>query len=247
MQGHGTYYLSFHNGPPNQKQCYWPEYSCQYQLFSLTEDIIKAMENKKQVDLVLLVFCKVPHKRLLCKLKNNGIRCDLIIWIEQWLTKHSQRVIVDNHTSSEVPVKSGIPQGTVLGPLLFLLHINDIDTNILSTISLFAVDCIVCRTIDSECDSQGLQKDLDTILHWAETWQILLNKEKCVITWCTRSPSPIRTDYKLKDNIIKNISQHWYLGIILDMHWSHHITTMCKKANKSLNFIHQNLSKCHQD
>ena len=65
------------------------------------------------------------------------------------ITKHSQRVILENHTSSEVPVKSGIPQGTVLGPLMFLLYINDIDTNALSTIKLFADDCIVYRTTDS--------------------------------------------------------------------------------------------------
>ena len=78
---------------------------------------------------------------------------------------------------------------------------------------------------------------------------MLLNIEKCVIIRCTRSPSTIKTDYKLKDNIIKNTSQHRYLGIILDqsMHWSHHITAMCIKANKSLNFIRRNLSKCHQD
>ena len=99
----------------------------------------------------------------------------------QWLTKRSQRVILKNHTSNEAPVKSGVPQGTVLGPLMFLLYINDKDTNILSTIRLYADDCIVYRTIDSECDSQYLQKDLDTLLHWAETWHMLLNIEKCVI------------------------------------------------------------------
>ena len=72
-------------------------------------------------------------------------------------------------------MKLGVPQGTILGPLMFLLYINDIDTDILSTIRLFADDCIIYRTIDSERDSQYLQKDLNTILHWAEKWQILTN------------------------------------------------------------------------
>jgi len=93
-------------------------HSCQTQLPLLTEDILKAMDGKKQVDLVLLDFCKafneVLHKRLLNKLKRYGIQGDILNWIEQWLTKQSQRVILDNHTSSTLPVKSGVPQGTVL-------------------------------------------------------------------------------------------------------------------------------------
>ena len=74
----------------------------------------------------------------------------------------------------------------------------------------FADDCTAHRTIDSECDSQYLQKDLriDTILHWAETWQMLLKIDKCVIIRCTRLLSPIKTDYKLKGDMIKNTSKH---------------------------------------
>ena len=90
-------------------------------------------------------------------------------------------------------MKSGVPQGTVLGPLMFLLYINDIDADISSTIRLFADDCIIYRVINSEYDSQCLQKDLDTILCWAGKWQMKLNIDKCVKMQCTRSPSPIIT------------------------------------------------------
>ena len=96
-------------------------------------------------------------------------------------------------------MKSGVPQGTILGPLMFLLYTNDIDTDISSTIRLFADDCIVYRTIDSECDAYN--KAWIPFLHWAETWQMKLNIDKCVIMQCTRLPSTIKTDYKLYDDI----------------------------------------------
>jgi len=138
----------------------------------LTEDILKALDRKKQIDLVLLDFCKafdkVPHKRLLNKLKRYGIQGDIVKWIEQWLTKQCQRVVLDNHASNTLPVKSGVPQGTVLGPLMFLLYINDISKNISSTIRLFADDCIIYKVIDTEHDSRYLQGDLDVILQWTE-------------------------------------------------------------------------------
>ena len=83
------------------------------------------MDKKKQVDLIFLDFCKafdkVPHRRLLNKLKHYGITSNLVKWIEQWLTKRNQQVTLENHVSNKLPVKSGVPQGTVLGPLMFLL------------------------------------------------------------------------------------------------------------------------------
>ena len=105
------------------------------------------MDKKKQVDLIFLDFCKafdkVPHRRLLNKLKHYGITGNLVKWIEQWLTERNQQVTLENHVSSKLPVKSGVPQGTILGPLMFLMYINDIDENISSTVRLFADDCVM--------------------------------------------------------------------------------------------------------
>ena len=130
-------------------------------------------------------------------------------------------------------------QGTVLGSLMFLLYINDIDQNINSTIRLFADDCIIYRIIDTREETCNLQHDLDTISDWCRTWQMQLNIDKCVILRCTRSPSPIFFDYIIDDKVITSKDHHKYLGLTLHktMQWSYHIDTICKKASKALNFI----------
>ena len=99
---------------------------------------------------------------------------------------------------------------------------------------------------DTEHDSRCLQGDLDVILQWTEIWQMKLNIDKCLIIRCTRSSHLIEFAYKLNEIILKTAHQHQYLGITLDksMHWSYHIQALCKKANKTLNFIWRNLNKC---
>ena len=119
--------------------------SCETQLLITTQDIASALNNKRQIDLAVLdfskAFDKVPHQRLVQKLQFYGITGPTVRWIESFLSGRSQKVVVDGAQSLECPVISGVPQGTVLGPLLFLLFINDIAENIKSPIRLFADDC----------------------------------------------------------------------------------------------------------
>ena len=107
------------------------------------------MDQQKQVDLILLDFSEafdmVPHQRLLTNLAHYGIQGDAHRRIRSWLTLCTQRVVVDGEASDFVRVKSGVPQGTVLGPLMFLLYINNISENLTSHIRLFADDCIMYR------------------------------------------------------------------------------------------------------
>ena len=125
------------------------------------------------------------------KLKYYRIDSQVINWIAKWLTSRKQCVLLDGESSDYVPVTSGVPQGTVLGPLLFLIYINDIIENITSKLRLFADDCLLYRVITSEQDTVALQKDLDILAQWASKWQMKFNISKCTFMRCTRSLNPI--------------------------------------------------------
>ena len=227
-------------------------HSCETQLINVVEDVQRAFDQQKQVDLIMLDFQKafdtVPHKRLLHKLKSYGIEGQTLKWISLWLTNRLQRVTVDGATSTWVQVKSGVPQGTVLGPLLFLVYINDIGNNISSTLRLFADDCLLYRVIDSLEDVYLLQQDLNLIANWCQCWQMRLNINKCVTLQCYRSFSPLLTNYFIEGHTLERVDQHLYLGVMLDrtMSFVTHINNVISKASKVLNFVKRNLSKCLQ-
>ena len=113
-------------------------------------------------------FDKVPHKRLLYKLDFYGIRGSTHKWIDSWLSERSQKVVLDGRASDPVPVLSGVPQGSVLGPVLFLIFINDLPDNIRSSVRLFADDCVLYRNVKSPLDCQILQGILRKLhtKHW---------------------------------------------------------------------------------
>ena len=212
---------------PNQHG-FRPGLSCQTQLVLLVDEVLKAMDSHHQVDLLLLDFSKafdtVAHKKLLLKLAHYGIQSKTHQWIATWLTTRIQRVIVEGEKSTDKGVLSGVPQGTVLGPLMFLVYINDIDTDICSSVRLFADDCVLYRIIKTPEDHQQLQCDLDSLMHWTKQWQMKLNPEKCVTLRCTRSPTPHNTIYLINNQPLQVMDQHVYLGVKLhsSMSWSRH-------------------------
>jgi len=183
-------------------------------------------------------FDTVPYQRLLCNLRKCGIDGQTLEWISLWLTNRKQRVIVDGAESKWVRFKSGMPQSTVLGPLLFLIFINDIGIGISSTLRLFADDCLLYRVIDSTRDAELLQHDLHLITEWCKQWQMRLNLDKCVTLQCYRSLNPHLTNYFVENYTLENVNQHPYLGMILDktMSFTAHINTTILKASKMLNF-----------
>ena len=147
--------------------------SCETQLILTVNDLTKSLDDRKQTDIVLLdfskAFDKVPHKRLLGKLHYYGVRHQVLQWIGSFLHGRVQKVTLEGQCSQSSPVTSGVPQGTVLGPLLFLVYINDLPLMVSSHVRLFADDCVVYRVINNANDGLELQKDLDALQEWEKT------------------------------------------------------------------------------
>ena len=124
-----------------------------------------------------------------------GIQNSTLNWSSSFLTNRTQQVTIDNIQSDQLPVDSGVPQGTVLGPLLFLLFINDLPESVNSEIKLFADDCLVYRTINTHSDAITLQQDINKLEQWENTWQMKCNADNCFTIRITNSRNPIRVDY----------------------------------------------------
>ncbi len=188
-------------------------------------------------------FDVVPHHRLLSKLDYYGIRGSSLKWIEAFLSDRSQQVVVDGETSECAPVTSGVPQGSVLGPILFLSFINDMPEVISSKCRLFADDSIVYREIRSPEDTNMLQHDLDELHKWEVKWGMSFNPSKCHVMHMTRKKKPIVKDYTLKGETLKTVQSATYLGIELssDLTWTKHITKVCNKGNRALGFVKRNV------
>ena len=142
----------------------------------------------------------MPLHRLCCKLAHYGICGYTLTWIKELLTGRSQQVVVNGkYSNSAEAVTSGVPQGSVLGPLLFICYINDIVYKISSTIRLDADDTLIYRNIHSEADVSVLQSDLNTVLKWAEDWQMTFNPQKTEFLRITNKHNSISLSYYFKD------------------------------------------------
>ena len=227
-------------------------HSCETQLLLTIEDLGKNLDEGYEVDLQIFDFSKasdkVPHQRLLSKLNYYGIQGKTLAWINFWLTERIQRVVVDGEASSFVKVNSGVPQGTVLGPLMFLLFINDIHENLDSTLRLFADDALLYRSINTMNDTIILQNDIDKLVSWSKTWQMQFNVTKCHTMKISRKKEPVLIDYYINGQKLSPVKNHPYLGVMLsnDLRWNSHVENIVAKANKSLGFVRRNLYPCSE-
>ena len=219
------------------------------QLLSTFHDFARSRNSSVAKDVVFLdlakAFDSVPHERLLIKLYSLGIESKLLNWLRHFLTCRKQRVVVRGTFSDWAPVISGTPQGTILGPILFLSYINDIVDSVSSKIQLFADDRKIFRELcNPSLDEQYLQTDLNNLGKWAKKWQLRFNEEKCEAMRITHSRDKSNTNYKL-GMVLKDVKSFKDLGITIskDLTWSEHISTIVNKANQVLGLIRRTLGQ----
>ena len=226
--------------------------SCESQLITTMDDLLYSFDNGRQVDVAVLDFSKafdtVPHNSLIGKLEHYGIDGKILDWINHFLKNRKQRVVVDGEFSSYATVDSGVPQGTVLGPLLFLLFINDLPSNVHSSkVRLFADDCLVYKEVKTAQDQIDLQKDLSALETWGNLWGMRFNAKKCNILRVTKKGgNPLQRFYTLNNQILQEVPDAKYLGIQIDsnLDWSKHISSIVSRGYSKLGFLRRNLKGC---
>ena len=179
-------------------------------------------------------------------MQHYGIRGHLNDWVADFLRDRQQEVVLEGAHSSPTKVTSGVPQGTVLGPLLFLVYINDMPEGINSTVRLFADDSLVYRIIRSIEDQTILQEDLRKLQEWERKWQMQFNADKCEVLRITKKKNPTICNYSLHDQHLQTVKQAKYLGATIssDLSWNQHVDNTVKKATNSLNFLRRNIRDC---
>ena len=171
--------------------------SCITQLFEYIDDMTEAIDNGEDVDVIYLYFFKafdkVPNRRLDYKLEQYAIKTDLLLWIKNFLHDRQQRVTIGDSSSDWTPVSSGIPQGSVLGPILFLIYINDLPGAIDCCIKFFADDAKLYLKVNSLVQADQLQGNVTRSENWADNWRMFFKyKNVKSFMWETRiSMQPI--------------------------------------------------------
>ena len=211
--------------------------SCLTNLLDFMEEITRELDRGNCMDVVYLDFAKafdkVPHRRLLSKLEAHGIKGNVLEWIDSWLSDRRQRVCVEGELSDWARVKSGVPQGSVLGPLLFLIYINDIDEDILSKFAKFADDSKVARVVNNTDDAELLREDLEKLNKWSKDWQMEFNVDKCHVMHLGKNS--LNSQYTLGGSILKPTESERDLGVFIDK--SFKFSEQCNKAANSANAV----------
>ena len=218
-----------------------------HQLVFLYNTFCKALDDKKDIRIVFCdqskAFDRVWHAGLIFKLQSQGVKGEALLWIKDYLANRQQRVVIEGNSSSWGNICAGVPQGSVLGPLLFLVYINDITEHIKSQIKLFADDTSLFITIDDNIEelSAELNEDLNTIGVWAKNWLVNFNASKSKVLNVTlkRNFEHLDIPLKFEGEILDTVHAHKHLGIEFNskLTWKNHVLSISSNANKKISIL----------
>ena len=227
-----------------------PGDSCSNQLLSLVHEIHKAFDDKNclEVRSVYLdlskAFDKVWHGGLMFKLKQNGVNGKLLSLLDNYLQNRQQRVVINGQESKWAHIKSGVPQGSVLGPLMFLIFINDLESNLKCQVNFFADDTSIFTVVrDPEVSASDLNHDLDVIARWAHQWKMAFNPDPTKpaeeIVFSNKKVKVHHPPIFFNNIEVKRVNHHKHLGLILDsrLSFSNHINEKVNIARKWIGII----------
>lgn len=214
------------------------------QLLKYLDECLETVATGGVIDAIYLDFAKafdkVPHRRLMQKLEAYGIIGKTLGWIKAFLSDRSQRVVVNNDESIPGKVISGVPQGSVLGPLLFVIFINDLPGKVKSNVYLFADDTKIAKAVSTAEDALHLQDDLNRLLQWSRDWLLEFNLKKCHVLTLGRLDNITHThNYTMDNHKLEHVFDEKDLGVTIDfeMNFDEHISNKIRIANAIMGLI----------
>lgn len=215
------------------------------QLLHITNKITEALDRKDDACLVFLdiskAFDKVWHRGLLLKLRQFGVQGNLLQWFTSYLEHRKQQVVVGGVTSAALLIAAGVPQGSILGPLLFLIYINDLVDKLQCDPHLFADDTFLLDFfVNPVLSSIRVNRDLAIIREWGVLWKVFFNPIKTMYMLASKKTRPIIYPDPVFNGIpIKRVDSHKHLGLYITQNftWTHHIDCTLVKASKRLHLI----------
>lgn len=247
IHNHISEFLETHSVLTNFQHGFRKGYSTCTQLVQTVHDFAISINNGNQTDAIFMdfskAFDKVSHQKLLFKLDKIFRNNQLLKWILAYLSDREQFVNFKNSSSCRLTVSSGVPQGSVLGPILFLVYINDIVDNIPVKMKLFADDCVIYSEISSMSDQFLLNDALQKVITWCDQWQMAVNFDKTVVMRITQKKNPFIFNYSVNAITLREVTQYKYLGLWItnNLNWNKHIDFVIAAANRKLFFLRRAL------